>query len=471
MRLSTKINLRSLRVRLCLWYVLLSMISMAALGTFSYVYLVRALASSRQNTMARREARLLRYVADEPRINPNVSLAEELHHYMLASPDTDILEVSDATGRLVYSTGAASAEPIAWTGAGCTEPCFKVVEVENHKLRVLQQIVPIAAKPYRVTMAGVIDEHYDILHVVERSYLIFLPLMLLASVAGGFMLSHRALEPVDRITRAAHLISLRDLNHRLPVPQTGDELQRLAETWNDLLERLESAVKRLTQFTSDISHDLRTTVTVMLSTTQLALRRDRSKDEYRDALETIMAECQSTSVLLDDLLAAARADMVEQAIEWAPVNLASLVDETCNHLRAQAEIKLQHLLVRLDKDAWIAGDQSLLRRLIGILMDNALKYTGEGGVISASVRRAGRRVLLEVKDNGIGIPPGEAPRIFDRFYRADSSRSRETGGSGLGLAIGKWIADAHRSEITLSSTGSGGSTFVVSFEPLEAVEG
>jgi len=300
------------------------------------------LASSRQNTMARREARLLRYVADEPRINPNVSLAEELHHYMLASPDTDILEVSDATGRLVYSTGAASAEPIAWTGAGCTEPCFKVVEVENHKLRVLQQIVPIAANPYRVTMAGVIDEHYDILHVVERSYLIFLPLMLVASVAGGSMLSHPALEPVDRITRAAHLISLRDLNHRLPVPQTGDELQRLAETGNDLLERLESAVKRLTQFTSDISHDLRTTVTVMLSTTQLALRRDRSKDEYRGALETIMAECRSTSVLLDDLLAAARADMAEQAIEWAPVNLASLVDElaiTCaRRLRSNCSI-------------------------------------------------------------------------------------------------------------------------------------
>jgi heavy metal sensor kinase len=443
------------------------MISMAALGTFSYFYLVHALASSRQETMQRREARLLRFIADEPHVNPNVSLEAELHHYMLVSPDTDILEVSDADGRPVYSAGAASPEPIAWTGTACKLPCFKVVEVQHHKLRVLEQVVLIYGKPYRITMAGVIDEHYDILHVVERSFLIFLPLMLLASVAGGFILSHRALEPVDRITRAAHLISIRDLNHRLPVPQTGDELQRLAETWNDLLERLEGAVKRLTQFTSDISHDLRTTVTVMLSTAQLALRRERTNQEYRQALETIIAECQSTSVLLDHLLAAARADMAEQKIEWAPVNLAELVYETCDHLRAQAEIKHQQLHVRVEYNAWIAGDQSLLRRLIGILMDNALKYTGEGGSISASLRRGGRRVLLEVSDTGIGIPPSEAPHIFNRFYRADASISREQGGSGLGLAIGKWIADAHHAEITLTSTGRGGSLFTVSFQPLE----
>ncbi len=163
--------------------------------------------------------------------------------------------------------------------------------------------------------------------------------------------------------------------------------------------------------------------------------------------------------------------MAEQEIEWAPLNLAVLVDETCDHFRAQAEIKLQHLQVRLERDCWIAGDQSLIRGLIGILMGSALKYTGEGGVISASVRRTGKRVLLEVKDAGIGIPPGEAPHIFNRFYRADTSRSRETGGSVPGPAIGKWIADAHHSKITLSSSGSGGSTFVVSFEPLERVEG
>jgi two-component system heavy metal sensor histidine kinase CusS len=466
-----KLNLRSLRVRLCLWYVLLSMISMSALGAFSYIYLFHALASSRESTMGRREGRLLRFIEDVPAMNPSVELNDELHHFMLASPDTDILEVTEIDNTPIYSSEKrGSAMPIPWHGDTCAEPCFSVVRIGDHRLRALQQVVKMRGRMVRLTMAGMIDEHYDILQMVESSYLIFLPLMQVASVAGGFMLSHRALEPVDRITRAAHTISIRDLNHRLPVPQTGDELERLAETWNDLLKRLEGAVLRLTQFTSDLSHDLRTTITVMLTTTQAALNRDRSGKQYRTALKTIMLKCESTATLLDDLLAAARSDVSEQPIERLPINLTALVAEVSDHLRAKIEIKHQHLTTQFEPHVWIRGDASLIRRLIKVLMDNAIKYTGEGGLIAASVRRTERQVEWEVRDTGIGIVPEELSNIFNRFYRADSSRNRDIGGNGLGLAIAKWIADAHRSEITVSSNTNGGSTFLVSFETCDQLD-
>jgi heavy metal sensor kinase len=441
------------------------MVSMAALGTFSYFYLLRALASSRQQTMERREVRLVRFVQDEPVMDPHVQLADQLHHFMLASPDTDILELADLQGNPIYPVPPGP-PAIAWSSDGCTQPCFKILKLGQHRFRALQQVVNIRGHSYRLTMAGMVDEHYDILKMVETSYLVFLPLMFVASVAGGFMLSHRALEPVDRITRSAHLISIRDLSHRLPVPNTGDELQRFAETWNQILERLESAVKKLTQFTGDVSHDLRTAITVMLSTSQLALRFERTKDQYRSSLETILTECQSTATMLDDLLAASRSDMAEQKVERAPLDLAALVAESCDHLRARAELKRQTLKLELEEVAWLNGDISLLRRLVNILLDNALKYTPPGGGVTVSLRRVGQRLCLAVRDTGIGIPAEELPYIFDRFYRADASRNRDQGGSGLGLAIAKWISEAHRAEITVSSELGRGSIFSLFFEDL-----
>ncbi|MCU1222765.1 MAG: integral rane sensor signal transduction histidine kinase [Edaphobacter sp.] len=455
------INLRSLRVRLCMWYVLLTMVSMSALGIFSHLYLTRALASSRQATMQRREDRLVRFMQEEQRINPQATMAESLQHFMLASPDTDVLQVATADGTQIYPQPTESTIP--WVGSGCTTPCFGIVKVGEHRLRTLQHTVTLHQREVRLQMAGQIDEHYDILRMVRNSYLIFLPLMLVVSLAGGFVLSHRALEPVDRITRAAHAISIRDLRHRLPVPETGDEIQRLAETWNDVLARLEKAIGHLTQFTSDISHDLRTTVTVMMSTAQLGLRRNRTNEEYCTALRTIALECQSTAVLLDDLLAAARVDMVQQNIDLKPVELSAVVEEVCDHLRACTEMKHQRFETSLAPETWVLGDFSMLRRLANILLDNAVKYTPDFGLISVSVFLQGDRVRLEVRDTGIGIAPSEVGRVFDRFYRADTSRNRDRGGSGLGLAIAKWVVEAHGADITVTSDLLSGSLFSACF--------
>ncbi len=456
------INPRSLHVRLCVWYALLSMAWMGTLGIFSYFYLSRALASSREATMQARETRLIRFVEEAQRRDPRFALPQVLHQYTLVNPDTDILEVTATDGTRIYPE-THDAPLIPWVNEDCHSPRFGIETVGEHRFRTLQHIVNMNGREVRLLLAGRIDSHFYILRMMRNSYLISVPLMVLLSVAGGFVLSHHALKPVDRVTRAAHDISIRDLRHRLPVLNTGDEIQRLTETWNDVLARLQGAIEQLNQFTSDISHDLRTTVTVMLSTAQLALLRERTQQEYRAALGTIEQECEATSELLEDLLLAARSDVAEQNISWSPVNLSAVVEEACDHLRARMELKNQHLVTEPDTEAWILGDQSLLRRLVSILLDNAVKYTPEHGVITVSVCSCDHVVRLDVRDTGIGVAQDDVSRIFDRFYRADASRNRDQGGTGLGLSIAKWIAEAHRTRITLTSEPERGSLFSVGF--------
>lgn len=435
---------------------------MTAIGLFSYGYLSNALASSRRATMRSREARLLRFVEAERRIDPSLTFSQTLHQFMLADPDTDVLEIDSADGtRLFPARGGGPAIP--WASGDLRTPRFEITSAGGHRYRVVQQAVVLDGRRVRLLLAGRIDSHFEILATVRNSYLVLIPLMVLLSIAGAFVLSHQALQPVDRVTQAAREISIRNLRHRLAVPDTGDEIQRLAEAWNEVLARLHSAVEHLTQFTSDISHDLRTTITVTLATAQLALLRPRSREDYCAALKTIEQECEATSTLLDDLLLAARADIAEQNIAFAPVDLAAVAEEGCAHLRTRAEMKGQRFEVALGSQAWILGDAVLLRRLVSILLDNAVKYTPVQGVIRTSVAVQNESVYLEVRDTGIGIAPQDVDRIFDRFFRADASRNRDEGGSGLGLAIAKWIAEAHHTRISVASDLQSGSVFSICF--------
>jgi two-component system, OmpR family, heavy metal sensor histidine kinase CusS len=456
-----KINLRSLRMRLSLLYIVFTLASMISLGVFSYWHLSRALASSRQQTMERREARVLTSINTWPAKDTSLSLGEKLRLLSMAVSDTDAMQVYDLDGRLIYASPGPDDYKVEWPDRSCTDPCYDVVHKAHHSIRTLNHVVSLDGRQVRLSLSGAISEHSEVLEIIRNSYLISCPLLLIASVAGGLALSHRALEPVHRITSKARTIGIQDLQDRLPVPRTGDELQVLAETWNDLLGRLQIAVSRLTQFTGDISHDLRTTITIMLSTAEVSLRRQRSGEQYRSALGTIVRECHATSQLLDDLLAAARADIVKQNIEREPVDLSEVARQACEHLCARAEVKHQSLQSRICGDAWTMGDRSMLGRMVTILLDNAIKYTPEGGAILVSMNARDGWGELEVTDTGVGIPPESLPRVFDRFYRVDDSRSQDDGSSGLGLAIAKWIVDAHGATIQVTSTRGAGSTFTV----------
>jgi heavy metal sensor kinase len=436
---------------------------MICLGSFSYMYLSQALASSRQHTMEARERRVVEYINSWPRKDRLLTMPEKLRQLSAAIASTDIIQVYGLDGTPLYSAPGDSSLKVPWPDAPCNERCYGLVRKNGHAIRTLNHVVELDRRRVRLSLSGTIDEHFEILQAVRNSYLLFCPLLLIASVVGGFLLSKRALEPVSRMTQEARTMGIQDLRRRLPVPRTGDELQVLAESWNELLERLELAVARLTQFTGDISHDLSTTITIMLTTAGLSLSKDRTGEEYRSALSTIALECEATSRLLEDLLAIARADMVHKKIAHDSVNLSDLVCKVCQHFNAKARLKRQNLGCEVDAEGWILGDASLVRRLIAILLDNAIKFTPELGSIAVSLKTQADTLQLTVIDTGIGISADALPKIFDRFYRADPSRSQEEGSSGLGLSIAKWVADAHKSKIIVHSMAGDGSTFTVIF--------
>jgi signal transduction histidine kinase len=276
---------------------------------------------------------------------------------------------------------------------------------------------------------------------------------------------------VDQIAQTARTISAQNLSRRLVVPQTRDELQRLSETLNGMLERLESAFRRITQFTADASHELRTPVAVMRTRTELSLRKARSADEYRETIGQVHDDLEQTSDLIEQLMYLARTDCGAEILQFAPADVAEVLREACQQGSALAEAKQIEFRSQIPgQPIGIYGDASSLRRLFLILIDNAVKYTAANGRVDVSLREGEGFAVVEVRDTGIGIAESDLPNVFERFYRADKARSRESGGVGLGLSIGRWIAEAHAGMIEVESSLGVGSVFRVRL-PLANGEG
>jgi signal transduction histidine kinase len=227
-----------------------------------------------------------------------------------------------------------------------------------------------------------------------------------------------------------------------------------------MFARLERAFKRVTQFTADASHELRTPIALMRTRTEVALRKQRSEAEYRETLLRINQELERTSALIENLMTLARADAGSEALQVAPTNLNELLLEISETARLLAEGKSIQYDQRLPKTPLcVTGNAPSLRRLFLILIDNAVKYTPHDGRISVVLETSDGAAVTEIRDTGVGISPEDLPHIFERFYRADESRSRESGGTGLGLSIAQWIAEAHHGKISVASKVGEGSVF------------
>jgi heavy metal sensor kinase len=280
--------------------------------------------------------------------------------------------------------------------------------------------------------------------------LVSFPIALLVAVAGGLWMSGRALRPVDRITREARAIHARSLDRRLELPQSRDELFALAQTFNDMLDRLERAFARISEFTADASHELRTPVTMMRTSAEIALRHPRTSEEYAETLRAILAESERTSLLIDDLLALARSDAGSESLATERIDLGEPIrDAIAQRHRAAHE---KHVRIEFTPSPLVIdGNRVALQRLFLALIDNAVKFTPSGGTVSIAMNDDS----VIVSDTGPGIAPDDLPHVFERFYRGDKSRAR--GGTGLGLAIARRIAELHGGTITIA----GGSEFRV----------
>jgi heavy metal sensor kinase len=375
--------------------------------------------------------------------NTVLQVADQEGHWLYRSPSTDRYEIP----RLREASGVPS-----------------TVVLNNVPLRVLSTEIQVGDQSYFAEAAAPLDDFYSALHRFATLLVVSIPILLLGAAAGGYWISRRALSPVDQITQTARSISVQNLSSRLTVPQTGDELQRLSETLNSMLERLDAAFKKIIQFTADASHELRTPVAVMRTRTELSLRKPRSAEEYREALTQVHCELERTSELVEKLMLLARADYGVEALQLATEDLREIVREVCSQGKTLSEAKDIKFREQVpEQPVWVKADAHALRRLFLILIDNAIKYTPKGGRVDVVVGQENGFAIGEIRDTGIGIAPEDLTNVFERFYRADKARSRESGGVGLGLSIGRWIAEAHGGTIEVDSSLGGGSIFKLRF--------
>jgi heavy metal sensor kinase len=278
--------------------------------------------------------------------------------------------------------------------------------------------------------------------------------------AGGYLVARRALAPVDRMAERARAISADHLHDRLPVDNPDDELGRLAGVLNDLLARLQASFDRTRQFTADASHELRTPLTAIRSVGETGLRDRLDVNGYREIVGSMLEEADRMTRLVDALLTLSRADAGRLPLSIASVDLRELAAEVAVYLSALAEEKGQRLLVE-GAPVTVEADRFVLRQALVNLVDNAIKYSPAGASIDVRCLVEDDRAIVEVCDRGPGVPPEYQAKIFERFFRVDTSRAREGGGTGLGLSIASWAVGAHRGHIEYRGTPGGGATFRV----------
>ncbi len=370
-----------------------------------------------------------------------------------------IFEVAGPDGQWIYRSprflwALPALQPLSGGGTS-----FQTTNLEALQYRVARQQIVLNGKVYLVDAAvptEPFDQALDNFRMIEKRYL---PLLVILASLLGYWLSGRALAPVSRIIQGAERVGVRNLSRRLEVPRAKDELRRLTEHLNAMLDRIEASVKRITQFTADASHDLRTPLALIRTNAELVLRRPRSESEYREALHRILVTSEETTELIEQLLMLARADANVAQLKMEPTELYKIVRAAGQKARMLAAGKgLSFSESGPPCGLTLLANAAALERLLLSVVDNAVKYTPPSGHVALVLSVQGSQAVIEMRDTGIGIAEQDLPHVFERFYRADQTRSRETRGSGLGLSIAKWIAETHNGSIELRSRPGQGTT-------------
>jgi len=424
----------SVRAKLTLWYLAVISTALLLFGLLSFGALRFALLKVKQSTLNRREQWLILFLEQNRQKHVPAPLSEQLENYALITHEGNLFQIRDLQDGLIFPLDPVAAAWLSHPATECAQPVFRDVTVEGQPVKVVCRTSLLDGRLVRLYIGGSLEDDMYILSIYQRALLFLLPCLLGLAAAGGYFLSRHAMRPADRMTKAALDIGIGNLS------------------------------SRLSKFSADASHDLRTSITVLLATAQVSLDRRRSEEEYRSDLERIVSECRIASTLLDALLSLARSGNFVHEFAFQRINVTELVVAGCRRVEDLGESSGILLDWRLPTDdLFVEGDELLLQRLLGILLDNAIKYTPERGEILVEVRCTQSEVLLTVRDTGIGMSEDVRQHIFDRFYQADLRERRNLAGSGLGLAIAKWIAEAHRAELPVDSTSMKGSEFQIRF--------
>ncbi len=424
---------KSIRFRLTAWYAVILTAGFALFGGLIWLSLRHRLLNEVDEELQGQASRFEKYFRTESAETSDKQLRDELGEFCQALPPKSYVEIRGIRGF-----------------------AFHFPSEKGAHLRMLERQFTDGGETFDLTVGASIVSVRHTLDLLRLLLLSLSPVVILIACIGGAWLSGRALKPVTDITAAALNISIENLSERLPVPATGDELARLSEVLNTMLARLESAVKTLSQFVADASHEFRTPLTVIRTTAELALRRAREPQAYCDSLREIVSEAERMTTLVEDLLILARGDAGAADMPLSPLDLRDVLRDVVAEMRSVAECRRVRIkAVAGEFPTVVAGNRPALHRAFLVLLDNAVKYSADGGEVIVTQSNTS----VEIRDFGPGIGEADLPHIFRRFYQADPARSQ--GGYGLGLSLAESIVKAHGGRIEVSSKAGEGSSFQV----------
>lgn len=461
-------NTRSFSFRLVAWYAGLLTSLFVLLGASLYLDLRHFLENDLRQSQARRARQIADRLLARMQKTGAAYAASQIRDWYEPEIGDRFIRITEVGGGVIYASGAPKdgsfnpAEVPSMTALPAKESFRKVKLPDGKTLMIAALNYQSPGQPvYLVEFGALLDPVETMLNHLFLRLIIGLPAAIIIITAGGYLLVRRALTPVERITRAAERITQHNLSERLPVSNTGDELERLSISLNRMIARLDDAFQNSKRFVADASHELRTPLTILRGELENLIEDARLDRELRERAESMFEEAVRLSRIVEQLFTLSRLDAGEAQAEWSRFDLAGLAKTTAEQMGLLAEDKNISINCTANQSVVVEGDAARLKQVVVNLLDNAIKYTPQNGAIQLRVRPINGHAVLEVEDNGVGIPREALPHVFERFYRVDQIRSGDTEGAGLGLSIAKAICSAHGAEIEATSAPMGGSCFRV----------
>ena len=465
---------RSIRARLITLYVVTLSLIFVCFGGYTYwgfkQYLIQAL----QRNLVRRAHQIATTILVNIPQNGAGYVGNEIQARYAPELNERVIRVTDQSGRIIYASQNAGvlSNPLEVSFKSADHESLPAAREERPPSNDYFQVVAVGYRlddgaRYVVEVGASENFVFSALDGLLRTLALGFPVFIGLTSAGAYVLLGRALRPVEEIVQSAERITLRNLSQRLPVPETGDEVERLSLALNRMIQRLDEAFQVASRFTGDASHELRTPLTIMRGELEALLNEGSLSADQTSQIESVQEEAERLTQIVEGLLVMSRLEAGESQMSKDPVNFGELVSNITEQMTLLAEDKSVTLVCEAGRDVMVEANEIRLRQVVVNLLDNAIKYTPGGGKITVRVAADPSWALLEVSDSGIGITREALPHVFERFYRSEQIQARKAGGTGLGLSMVQSIVEAHAGKVEAESREGEGATFRVRLPRLE----
>jgi heavy metal sensor kinase len=459
-------NTRSIRFRLTAWYGGILVALGLVFGAYCYWRLDYFLSLYLTELVSHRAERIGNTLLANVGRSGEAYVGKEIETRYAPEVNDRFIRVTKSDGTVVYISGEPNdqsfvPEQVPWPAKTLSGVSSGIVHAGKHDLLIATVPFVAGQQKYLIDVGESATPIKNLLRRFLVSLLIGVFVVLALAILGGFLVIKWALAPVKKITATAEEITSQHLDKRLPMVETGDEIANLSKTLNQMISRLEESFQSINRFTADASHELRTPLTIIRGELETSLLDRSLSRNVRETIYSLIEETENLSKIVQCLLSLSRLDAGRGQMERVRLNLSELVSTITDQMAPLADEKYVTLNAQMEERAEVVGDRVRLKQVVVNLLDNAIKYTPEGGTVTVGVNVSDRYAELEVSDTGPGIPHSDLPHVFERFFRADRIRLGTIEGAGLGLSIVESICTAHGGVVKAENQANGGCRFIV----------